>query len=356
MKKLDSYVLKEMMVPFLIGTLAVVLMFQANTYIAVAKRLNMENVPLKAVLQFILFSTPTYLNLTLPVGAALGSSLAMSRLARESELTAMRAAGARILRVIAPIAWFGLGVALMHFYMVERIMPRATTEANRIGMQIGYLGYAPDVKTNAMLNLGKFTASFGSVFKRGEELEIQKILLIEQPEPDVTQLITADKARYTEGKWQFENAYFRILHGQDLTTAKPIGTLVINERIIPGDIFNPPVSEELSASQLWESIKAGRRLGNDTKRQEVAFHTKFALPVACFIFAFVAPIFAIVFARGGGFVGVLLSFGLCILYYNAFIISTEILYKFPFVPAWLAAWITNILFALLGLIAIRRLE
>jgi lipopolysaccharide export system permease protein len=345
-----------MIVPFLIGTVAVVMMFQANTYIAVAKRLNMENVPLKAVLQYILFSTPTYLNLTLPVGAALGSSLAMSRLARESELTAMRAAGARILRVVAPIAWFGFVIACGHFYMVERIMPKATTEANKIGSQIGFLGYAPDVKTGAMLRLDRYTAYFGTVFRKGDDLEIQRILLIEQPEPDVTSLITSDTARYTDGKWIFENAYLRVLKGQDLITFKPLGQTVVNERIIPGDIFNPPVHEELSAAQLWQSIEAGKRLGNNTKRLEVNFHTKFALPVSCFIFAFVAPVFAIVFARGGGFVGVLLSFGLCILYYNAFIISTEILYKFDFVPGWLAAWITNILFALLGIIAIRRLE
>ncbi len=45
--------------------------------------------------QLILFKLPYWLTYTLPVGAALGASLAMSRLARESELTACGRRGFR---------------------------------------------------------------------------------------------------------------------------------------------------------------------------------------------------------------------------------------------------------------------
>jgi lipopolysaccharide export system permease protein len=357
LKKLDLYVIREMLTPFLIGTVAVVLMFQANTYIGVAKRLNLDNVPAKAVLQFILFSTPQYLNLTLPVGAALGSALALSRLARESELTAMRAAGARVLRVIAPIVWMGLFISIAHLYMIEEVMPPATKEANRLGMQIGFLGYAPDVKANAVLQLGRVTASFGTVNRSGEDLDIDRVLLVEQVDAEKTELITADKAAYRNGQWMFNNAYLRVLSGEDLWTVKPEEKqFVVNERIIPGDIFNPPTSEEPSARKLIQEIQQAKKQGNDTKSLEVKLHTKFALPVSCLIFAFVSPIFAILFARSGGFAGVFLSLGLCIVYYNIFIVSTEILYKQPWMPGWLAAWLANIVFLILGLVAIRRLE
>ncbi|HSI73309.1 MAG TPA: LptF/LptG family permease [Fimbriimonas sp.] len=357
MKKIDQYVIREMFWPFLIGTVAVVLMFQANTYIGVAKRLNMDNVPFKAVLQFILYSTPQYLNYTLPVGAALGSALAMARLTRESELTAMRAAGARILRVIAPITAVGFFISLAHFYMLEVIMPPATKEANRLGMQIGFLGYAPNVKTNTILQLGRVTASFGTVDRNGEDMDIEKVLLVEQVDSEKTQLITADRAAYHNGQWIFKNAYLRVLSGEDFWTVKPEEEeFVVNERIIPGDIFNSPSAEEPSARKLWQSIVAAKKAGNDTKSLEVKLHAKLALPVACLIFTFVAPIFAIVFGRSGGFAGVFLSLGLCIAYYNVFIVSTEILYKLPWIPGWLAPWLANIVFTLVGLIVIRRLE
>ncbi len=176
MKKLDFYIIRELVIPFLIGTFSVVLMFQCNTYIALAKLYNLDNIPKKAVFQFILDQTPSYLNMTLPVGMSLAASLAMSRLARESELTAFRAAGARILRVIAPIAAFGCVVAVGNFYLVEMVIPPATKAANRIGYQVGILGMAPNMKTNAILNLRQYAASFGLVERSGRRPAHQKDL------------------------------------------------------------------------------------------------------------------------------------------------------------------------------------
>ena len=85
-------------------------------------------------------------------------------------------------------------------------------------------------------------------------------------------------------------------------------------------------------------------------------NVKFSVPAACIIFALIGPVFAIYFARSGGFVGVFLSIFLVLLYYNAFVISTEILSKIGQIPGWLAAWLPNMIFAAIGILAIRRLE
>ena len=68
------------------------------------------------------------------------------------------------------------------------------------------------------------------------------------------------------------------------------------------------------------------------------------------------PVFAIIFARTGGFAGVLLSFFLVLLYYNAFIVSTEIFGKNGWLDPVIAAWLPNVVFAVIGLFAMRRLE
>jgi lipopolysaccharide export system permease protein len=53
---------------------------------------------------------------------------------------------------------------------------------------------------------------------------------------------------------------------------------------------------------------------------------------------------------------VLLSIILVMAYYNAFIASTEIFGRNGWVPPLAAAWIPNLIFGLMGLIALRRLE
>src|SRR5690349_4614246 len=106
-------------------------MFQANTLIYQLKTFSLSAVPIDGLLKLITYRTPEYLNLTLPVGMSLAASLAISRLTRESELTAMRAAGARILRVCMPIMAFGLLVSVGDYFITDRVMPKAASEARK---------------------------------------------------------------------------------------------------------------------------------------------------------------------------------------------------------------------------------
>lgn len=356
MKKVDSYMLRELFVPFVIGTVAVIMMFQANTYIYLGKTFNLKNVPVNAVFQLILYSTPSYLWMTLPVGTALGTSLAMTRIVRESELTAMRAAGTRIMRVILPLGLFGVLVSAFDYYVIDILNPAASARASELAINIGTLGYAPDVRTNTVIQLGRYTASFGSVIRHGEDMTINKMLLFEQPDPETTYLTTADKATYHNGTWSLQNAYWRSLKGEDMIQFKELGKFEVHEKIITGDFFRAPALKEQTSHDILESIKSAKKTGQDTKQLEVNYHTKFSVPAACLLFAFVAPIFAIKFARGGAFVGVLLSMGLVILYYNGFVISTQILSKVDWISGPMAAWLPDIIFALFGLVALRRLE
>jgi lipopolysaccharide export system permease protein len=356
LKKLDIYIIRELIVPFLIGTFSVVLMFQANTYMGLAKLYNLDNIPKKAVFQFILYQTPTYLNMTLLVGMSLASSLAISRIARESELTAFRAAGVRILRAVAPIIAFGCVVAIGNFYLVEKVMPPATKAANQIAYTLGILGMAPNVKTNAFLNLRQYAANFESVERDGDDLRIRGVTLIEHPQPDVVALTTAKGATYHKGIWSFHDSYYRVIKDSEVQIFHPKADFEINESIVTGDLFAPPMVEEMTIKELQESIAASKKEGSSSREMEVKLYVKYSVPAACIIFALIGPVFAIFFARNGGFVGVFLSIVLVLLYYNAFVISTEILSKIPQFPTWLAAWLPNILFVIAGVIAIRRLE
>jgi lipopolysaccharide export system permease protein len=240
--------------------------------------------------------------------------------------------------------------------LVEKVIPPATKAANRIGYTIGVLGMAPNVKTNAFLTLKQFAANFEYVEKDGDDLRIRGVTLIEHPEPNITALTSAKTATYHNGTWSFHDANFRVIKGIELQVFQPKDDFVINDSIVTGDLFAPPMAEEMTIPELVASIKDGKNVGSNTKDLEVKLQNKFSVPAACLIFAFIGPIFAIIFARNGGFVGVFLSIVLVMIYYNAWVISTEILSKVPQVPAWLASWLPNILFLFAGIVLIRRLE
>jgi lipopolysaccharide export system permease protein len=359
-KKLDLYVLRELFVPFLIGTLSVVLMFQANTLIFQLKTFSISAVPPMGLLQLIMYKTPGFLNMTLPVGMSLAASLAVSRLTRESELTAMRVAGARILRVCLPIMLFGLVVSIGSFFVTERVMPKAESEARRLQTQLAILGAAPEFRSNVVINLRNYVANFGSVSRgRGNLVQLSQVILFERPRVGEVWIYTAETGEYRDGRWTIRDPRVWIVKEDDLThvqTERKGDDLEINEPITVESFFSTPLSEELTTEELVKAIREGKRTGRDTTSMEVAYHVRFSIPATCIIFSLVAPIFAVWFARSGGFVGVLLSIVLVIVYYNAYIISTEVLGRNGLVSPWLSAWLPNIIYIVFGLIGIRRLE
>lgn len=357
-KRLDRYILREMVVPFLIGTVAVVLMFQINELIALYKNFNLNAVPVTAIIQVILFRTPTYLNMTLPVGMALASSLAISRLTRESELTAIRSAGVSILRVVRPAVLAGIAVAVLNFWVAERLMPEATRRAIERQNDIGTLALNPEFKSNVNLQVGEYSVSIGTVQKGSQgAIKLTDITLITRPRVGEEVIITAPNGTYKNGVWVIRDTYLRMFKDRNLVDAKPEKDVIIQEPIRLETFFGmqaPP--EQQSISQLAQAIEMNKKARVDTTTMEVSYYVRFSVPAACIIFALTGPVFAIWLSRSGAFIGVLLSIVLVLVYYNVFIVSTEIIGRNGWLNPMLSAWLPNILFAALGLLALRRAE
>jgi len=357
MKTLDKYILKEMIVPFLIGTLAVVLMFQVNMLIYEFKTFRLSSVPSIAVAKLILLKTPNFLSMTLPVGMALSSSLAFSRLARESELTAIRSVGVPIIRTVIPVAFIGIAVAIGNFFIVEGVMPQSEKAWRKLQSELAVLAAAPEFKSNLIINLKNYAVSLGTVARgEGTDLQLTGIMLIERPRPNEIWLTTAEQGTYKGGIWTMESPFVRVIKGQELMSASSRDRLVINEQINLQELFLPAQPDEQSLAELRKSISEGKRRARNTTSLEVNYYTRFAVPAACIVFALTGPVFAVRFARAGAFIGVLLSIVLVFLYYNAFVISTQIIGANGWLPPWLSAWLPNILFFVLGVVGLRRTE
>lgn len=357
MKKVDQYMLKELAVPFLIGTVSVQLMFLANQYIYLFKTFSLQNVPFSAFSQLVLYKAPYWANFTFPMGMTLAASMAVSRVTRESELTAMRAAGARILRVLRPIAVFGLIVAVGNFLSAEMVMPPAEKRFNKLSREVAVLGGIPNFIQNQGLKLKNWWVYFGGIQRAPDgKLVLTDIVVFERPQLKMTEIKTAKNGTYSNGNWELTDVFVWVLDGQDLVVAKADEPMMITEPIDVDSLFGGLAPEEKTLEELRQTIETNRNNGLNTIHEEMQYHHRFALPAACLVFAIVSPVFAVWFAKSGAFMGVFLSMIVVLLYYNAWVISTEILGKNGWTAPWLAAWLPNIIFIIFGLFAIRRLE
>lgn len=362
MKLLDRYIIREMIVPILIGTLVVTLLFQVNDYIYIAKSFNLDNIPLVARFQWILFRTPGFLKLTLPAATALAASLAMTRLAREAEITAMRAAGASILRIILPVVAFGAMMGVFEYVLVEKVVPPASKKANSIASANAILGLSKSTfRSNALVQLDRFAASFGEVTKQSDDsLRFRDVLLIDRSDGQASMLVVAKQGTYDNGVWRIPNSTLFRVEGLAISVAGAkdivISQKMVIDQILSGGNFGTSDTSEIPGSELRERIEAAKKARLPSRAEEVELYQRFSIAASCAVFSLTSPIFAIFFARSGGFTGVLVSFVVVLLYYNVYVISNQILGKIEWMPAWGAAWLPNIMFLILGLFAIRRLE
>jgi len=359
--RLDRYVFREMVIPFLAGCLLLTLLFQANSYIYIAKQYNLQNVPLAAQFQYIMYLTPSFLEMVLPAGISLAAALAMTRLTRESEITALRAAGTRVTRIVFPVFVIGVLVSIANFYVVEHLMPIATRKATKLLIQQSRIGEMAVLRTDALITIDKYAASLGTVIKQGDNLLIKDPLLIDRSGPNEIEVIYAKDGSYNNGLWTLNHPDFYVFRGEDLFSFQPKKDAKLHQSIQIEDLLKeaPDGSNTLESEtieMLNKTIADGMKAHFDARDARVELATRYAVPASCSLFALTSAVFAIRFGRSGGFTGVLVSFFMVMLYYNAFIISTEILGKMEQVPAWLAAWLPNILFGALGLIGARRLE
>ena len=357
MKRLDTYVLKESLVPLVIGTIVFALLFVANDMIAIYKTFNVDAVPFLAIVQLLLFKLPFWLKLTFPIGTALGVSLAVSRLARESEVTAMRAAGISVSRVIRPLLFAGLVMAMINFWIVERWVPPASRAYRKLVNEVGLLAAMPQFRSNVNLSLGRYSASFGSISRSDNgRVILREIVLFERPRPGESRIYTSPNGTYQNGIWIVEKPFVVHLKGEHVETAVTNDRVTINEPIRIADLFAPPSPEEDPLEVLAEAVRVSRAAGQSSVRYEIEYHQRFANPVTCLIFAFTGAVLALRFAKAGPFIGVMVSLGLVWLHFNVYIISGEVFGQRGWLTPVMAAWLPNLIFAVFGLFFVRRLE
>ena len=125
LKLLDRYILRVMVVPFLFGQAAIVLLLTGSVLYNNADVLLVNQVPVEFIVRMVLYFIPFVVHMTMPVAMAVAASLAISRLGADSEITVIRAAGISLFRIFRPIFIMGLLLSVGDFYFGEYIVPAA---------------------------------------------------------------------------------------------------------------------------------------------------------------------------------------------------------------------------------------
>ncbi len=301
--------------------------------------------------QYFACKTPLIISQVLPLTILMGVFLTLGGFTKSNELTAMRAGGIGLFRLITPLLLAALLLTGIHFAINEYVMPASITKANHIlRTEVKGKPAALTKQDNLWFKDRYAIYHIGLVLPDTKQM-LDVSVYKTDANHQITQRIEAAQISYKDGKWLAIKATVLMF---DATTSHLISQKEVNNYQL--SLHNKPSDfgsvtekhEELNFAQLRQLSQRLKQEGLDATRYIVNMHSRLAAPFACLIMAFIAIPFALQKNRN---VNLALGISISVIIGVAFFIIQSTLIAIGFagiLPPFVAAWATNIIFLLFG--------
>ncbi|MFW6028955.1 MAG: LptF/LptG family permease [Halanaerobiales bacterium] len=355
-----KYIYKELLTPFFFGIAAFTAIFIGTDLIfELTEYYTKWGVDILTLLKLFFLSLPSIIVLTFPMGTLLATIMGYSRLSGDSEITALRAGGVSIYKLILPALILGLLMSGITIVINEFVVPKANYEHKQIVYEFKHGEQMPKTQYNLYLTpLEKNRPDYILYTYRfnGETGEMNDVLLHEYEDGDPVALIKAKKAKWLENGWEFyDGSVFHLKEGER------IPAMTFSEYRSREDIHEPDRiasldknPEEMNLRELADYISNMEEQGKNAYEEKLQWHQNISIPFANFIFALLAAPLGIKPGRSSGSAT---GFGLSVLvifiYYAIMTIGGALGGQGTIAP-WFGAWMQNFIFLLIGGILIYR--
>ena len=373
MRLLDRYLLRELLIPlcyclggFLIFWIAGDLFNQLSVFKA-------HHLLAGDVAEYYLVKAPEFLVLVTPIALLLALLYALSNHARHNELTAIRTAGVSLWRACVPYFVVGLAFGAGSFAASEFWVPNSSDLADQIlARRLEGAGGArdKDVQTNAQFKNARDHRIWEiDAYNFRTHVMIRPKVTSIQPDGS-TQWLIADSGLRVGNVWTFYDVErFEFKPGEGPASKMTIKTNVLAvpeftetpERINRELRINRRLSmramraTELSTAEVLAYLRLHRQdlTPRDAWWLRTQLQEGIAAPWTCLVVVLVAIPFGAASGRRNVFAGVASGIVICFGYFILLRLGLA-LGSGGLVPAWVAAWMPNVTFALLGLLMLRR--
>jgi lipopolysaccharide export system permease protein len=351
-KRLDKLVFGELAGPWAFGVAIFTVLIMAGSFLFELTRYLSEGVDPITTLQLVALLLPGIMAKTFPMAMLLAALLAFGRLSGDSEITALKAAGVSVGRMMLPVFFFSFGVFLLAFFFTEEIVPSASLRATELRTDIDtelrdrseqpiFYDVYEDGILRALITAKDFslasrTLSDAHIVTFNTEGERESVFFVE------------DLEYVGEEDWEArgETSGFILSEDNFISFASSDG-------VWPEQVAQPSMSPEdllartlrdldaLSMAQMAEQIRKEKANPNANQDQvanlEFGYWNKIALPLASVVFGLVGATLGIRNARTGASTG----FWLSVIIIFGYLMITNALSIFArggAVPAWVASF------------------
>ena len=137
MKKLDQFIIKSFVGPFIAILLVVVFILMMQFLWLYIDELVGKGLSFKVILEFLAWGSATLLPLSLPLATLLSSMMTLGTLGENNELLAIKAAGISLQRVLVPLAIICGVISVGAFFISNDLIPVAYNKIYTLRDDIG---------------------------------------------------------------------------------------------------------------------------------------------------------------------------------------------------------------------------
>ncbi len=340
--RLAGYVLRETTWLYAFGVAAFCLLLSIDTLTVWASYLLEQDATLLDVGRLMLYQTPFFLHISLPIAAVFAVLLATGRLAKDSELKAAYALGVPPFSLLGPLLFFGLAVSAVAVFNNGYLEPRG--EIAQEELVASFYNARPSAETQRDAS---FTQEEGVYYAARIRADIEDrtraglsgVLIYRNDGA----LLTAQS-----GTWD-SVARTWTLDGVEVLPAEGL-PYEEAQVILPFDLdddaaTNLAESEQLTLSELWGRIQSAGAAGRDLRDDLFNFHQRLADAFSAAIFVLIAGALGLhIRGRSAGFAWTIV---LLVLFFALWTLSENLFEQGVFSPI-VAAWFTSAVVGLIG--------
>lgn len=356
--RLDRYIISKFIGTYIYSIILIIsisIVFDFNENL---NKFSTYHAPWSAIIfDYYANFVPYFANLFSPLFVFIAVIFFTSKLAGNSEIIAMLAAGTSFRRLMRPYMVSAAIIAILNFYLGAYIIPHGNV--TRLNFETQYknkkrITTASNVQLQVAPGVIAYLQQYDNNIKRGYGFSLDKFedkKLVSHMTANVIQYDTISDSRY---HWKAINYKIRTLKGlrEKIETGVELDTLIMME---PMDlVYSKGQQETFTSPELLRYISKQQERGSQNVVQyEVEYHKRIATSFASFILTIIGASLSARKRKGG--MGLSLGIGLALSF--SFILLQTVSATFAInagLPAILAAWIPNLIYAVIAYFCYRQ--
>jgi LPS export ABC transporter permease LptF/LPS export ABC transporter permease LptG len=352
---LDDYVLRDffLYLGMIISTFLVLLL--VFTLFELLGDILRNQTPPTVVAEYLLNVSPYLLYSVAPLIMLLAVLITFGLMNRSNEITAMKATGTSVYRIVTPVLVAAAVLAAGLFFADQFYLPHTNKRQEALHNQIKGKPPQTYLRPDRRWIFGQHNDIYYYQFFDADRNQFANLTIfqIDPASFAITERIHAERAHWADSmsRWIYEQGWKRSLRGSAIA---PDGYRTFDVSTFPElsetpSYFKKEVKQysEMNYEELRRYIRDLQQSGFDVVRLRVQLHRKLSYPLITLIMAVLAVPFSLSTAKKGAVTGVAVAVGIAVVYT---VVSRlfEAMGDISQLPPALAAWSPDLIFALVG--------